>query len=62
MSISYSVSPIDIIKAYNKYQENMLVIDVVKFRESGNKQVNHWQRWREQQKLIKDKLAAKNLE
>ena len=26
------------------------------------KQVNHWQRWREQQKLIKDKLAAKNLE
>lgn len=42
MSISYSVSPIDIIKAYNKYQENMLVIDVVKFRESGNKQVKYF--------------------
>lgn len=42
MSISYSVSPSDIIKAYNKFQENMLVIDVVKFRESGNKKIKYF--------------------
>jgi hypothetical protein len=42
MSISYSVSPSDIIKSYNKFQENMLVIDVVKFRESGNKKIKYF--------------------
>lgn len=42
MSISYSVSPTDIINSYNKFQENMLVIDVVKFRESGNKKIKYF--------------------
>jgi hypothetical protein len=41
MSNSYAVSPSDIIKAYAKHKENMIVIDT-KFRESGNKMVKYF--------------------
>ncbi len=41
MSNSYAVSPSDIIKAYAKHKENMIIIDT-KFRESGNKMVKYF--------------------
>lgn len=41
MSNSYAVTPIDIINAYAKHKENMLVVDT-KFRESGNKAVKYF--------------------
>lgn len=41
MSNSYAVTPIDIINAYAKHKENMIVVDT-KFRESGNKAVKYF--------------------
>jgi len=42
MSTSYTVSAADIINSYTKYQENMLVVDLANFRESGNKAVKYF--------------------
>ncbi len=41
MSNSYAVTPVDIINAYAKHKENMIVVDT-KFRESGNKMVKYF--------------------